>query len=360
MSRAGHKIGRRFGVPIAALAALALAVVFFAQPVAGKADRGDEPNLPGGLSFVQSVHSAADIAGKPSRFKWLLKKIAGIDDRRLVMMAPYGIAVDSRGRMIVADTKARALHIFDPSRHKYKRIDAPGRDQFASPIGVAVDGQDNIYVSDSIRSRIFVFNSDGKYQRAIGALDKDESIFKRSTGIAIDAQRARLYVVDTIAMQIVALTLDGKVTGRYGQRGDQPGQFNYPTQITVAPDGSLWVTDSLNFRVQHLTAEGKPLTWFGRLGDSIGEFDKAKGIAVNRAGDLFVVEGMRDRVQVYTPDGKLKYFFGTTGARNGQFYLPTAITIDGNDRVYVADSYNRRVEIFQLGDAGTSGQGGAR
>src|SRR5947209_17182032 len=195
-----------------ALLAIAVPVsIFLAQPRTEAVDRQPARNLPSQLEWVGAVRNAADVLGKQSRFKWLMKKIVGLDDRKRAMLAPYGIAVDAKGRMLVVDTRARLVHVFDPDGHKYKTFRSPGKDPFASPIAIAIDGQGLIYVSDSIRSRIYVFNADGKFLRTIGALGKNESIFKRSTGIAIDRKLGRLYVVDTTAMQIVELTLDGKL-----------------------------------------------------------------------------------------------------------------------------------------------------
>src|SRR5581483_1939550 len=326
--------------------------IFLAQPRIEAVDRQPPRNLPSQLEWVGSVRNAADIVGKQSRFKWLMKKIVGLDDRERAMWVPYGVAVDSRGRLLVVDTRARLVHVFDAENHKYKTFNAPRSDPFAAPIAIALDAKGQIYVSDSVRSRIFVFNSEGKFLRTIGGLGKTESIFKRATGIAIDRRRERLLVVDTMAMRVIVLGLDGQVIQRIGERGLEPGKFNFPTQIAVAPDSSFWVVDSLNFRVQHFDSDGKPLNGFGRLGDSIGEFDKAKGISLDSHGNVYVVDGFRDHVQAYTPEGRLLFFFGTTGPAEGQFFLPTGIAIDQNDRIYVADSYNRRVQMFHLrGDA---------
>jgi DNA-binding beta-propeller fold protein YncE len=335
---------------LTALGALALAL-FAAWPATEAKSEPPRVNLPPQVEWVGQYRSAADVTGKPSRLKWIVKKIIGLDDASKRMVMPYGIAVDNHGRVLVADTRARVVHVFDAAGKKYRAIRAPDKNPFATPVGVAVDANDNIYVSDSERSRIFVFRPDGKYLREIGAISRDESIFKRSTGIAIDRQRGRLYVVDTIAMQVVVLDLEGHVLKRIGQRGPQAGQFNYPTQIAVAADGSLWVTDSLNFRVQHFSPEGQALDGFGRVGDDVTEFDKPKGIAVDARGYVLVVEGRNDRVQVYSPDGHMRYYFGQTGRAEAQFFLPTGITVDKSGTVYVADSYNSRVEIFHLRDA---------
>jgi DNA-binding beta-propeller fold protein YncE len=321
-------------------------VALWSWPASDAESKPPQVILPPQLEWVGTLRSAADVTPKPGFFKKWAKRIVGLDDLKQSMMMPYGIAVDAQGRVLVADTRQRVVHVFDPVRRKYKTFHAPDRDPFAAPIAIDTDADGRIYVSDSVRARIFVFTSEGKFMRTIGAIDKEESIFKRCTGIAIDKQRGRLYVVDTVAMNVVVMTLDGKVINRLGRPGDGPLEFNYPTQITVAPDGMLWVMDSLNFRVQHLDPNGTVISAFGRLGDAIGEFDKPKGISLDAQGRVYVVEGRNDRVQVYSPEGNLLFFFGHTGSADGEFFLPTGITVDGDNRIYVADAYNRRVEIF--------------
>ena len=315
--------------------------------------------LPPQLGWVGMLRSAADVNPKPGRFKRILKKIVGLDDRQKAMLLPNGVAVDAQGRVLVADTKERVVHVFDAEHKKYKTLSAPDSNPFLSPIAIATDGEGKIYVTDSVRARLFIFRPDGKFAGTIGGITKDESIFKRCTGLAIDAQRGRMYVVDTVAMQVVILGLDGKVVNRIGKPGAGGGEFNYPTYITLAPDGGFWVMDSLNFRVQHFSAEGKFLDAFGRLGDDLGAFDKSKGVALDSQGRLFVVEGRNDRVQVYDSTGRLLFYFGHTGNEAGEFFLPTGIAVS-HDTVYVSDGFNRRVQIFRLRpdaavDAGAAG-----
>jgi len=335
-----------------------LAVPLGRRMVADSPKSAINPIALGAVDWVGELRSAADVKGKPSWAKRVLKAVIGLDDQQKAMLTPNGVAVDPQGRILVADTKERVLHVFDPARRRYQEFHPPESDPFLAPLAVACDAQGRIYVSDALRSRVFLFNPQGKYLRALGAVDREESIFKRSTGIAVDSRRDRLYVVDTVAMRVVMMTLEGKVVGRFGQRGDGPGEFNYPTYIAVAPDGSLWVTDSLNFRVEHFDPEGKFLSAFGSPGSGPGEFDKAKGIAVDEQGRVYVVEGLNDRVQVFDAEGRLLFVFGSTGAGSGEFFLPTAITLDSENRIYVADGYNHRVQMFRLRPQGIPPQGG--
>jgi sugar lactone lactonase YvrE len=344
-----------------ALAVPLVLLLLAAWPRTEAESRVPSPLLPPQLEWVGTLHSAADVTPKAGLFKRFIKKVVGLDDRKKAMLAPQGLAVDAQGRVLVADTRERVVHVFDAARKKYSILHAPDRDPMLAPIAVALDGAGKIYVTDALRARIFTFRPDGKFTGTMGGISKNESIFKRCTGLAIDAQRGRMYVVDTVAMQVVMLDLDGKVINRIGRPGANGGEFNYPTYITVAGDGSFWVMDSLNFRVQHFSPEGKFLDAFGRLGDDLGAFDKSKGVALDSEGRLFVVEGRNDRVQVYDPSGRLLFYFGHTGSEAGEFFLPTGIAIN-HGTVYVADGYNRRVQIFHLrpGTATDAGAAGGR
>ena len=310
----------------------------------------------GTVEYLGELRSPVDVKGKPSGFKRFVDKALGIEDDRRRMVLPHGVAIDSRGRVLVADTKGQVVHIFDKAGKQYKQLHAPASNPFLSPIAVALDNEERIYVTDSGRSLIFVFRADGKFLKTLGALGKNESIFKRCTGLAIDRGKGLLYVVDTMAMRVVALTTEGKVVARMGKPGDGPGEFNYPTHITVAADGSLWVVDSLNFRVQHLDSSGIFLSAFGGVGDRPGEFDKPKGIAIDPQGRIMVVEGRFDRVQTYDAQGQMMFSFGTTGSGAGEFFLPAGIALGDDGRIYVADSQNGRIEIFRLNASAPGGR----
>lgn len=308
------------------------------------------PVQPGGVAeYVGELRNAKDVQGKGFWFKRAIKAVVGIDDREKALLLPNGVHVDGRGRVLVADTRARVVHVFDRQRRRYQALHASDSDPFLAPIAVTTDASARIYVSDSVRSRIFVFSPDGKFLRTLGGLGREESIFQRATGIAIDRKRERLYVVDTAAMRVVVLSLDGRELLRIGARGTGPGEFNFPTHIALAPDGSFWVADSLNFRVQHFDPEGVFLGSFGKHGDMPGNFEVPKGVAVDNEGRVLVVEGRADRVQAFDSTGRLLFVFGQTGNQPGDLFLPTGISFDGASRqLFVADSYNGRVEIFRL------------
>lgn len=301
------------------------------------------------LQFVGSISTEQQVNPNRSFWKRAFDLVAGAPEYgRLVR--PSGIAVDSRGRIIVTDPGAMAVHIFDFDKKQYRRIERGKGQDLLSPIGVAVDAHDNIYVSDSRSGRIFVFDANGKFRRFIGAIADNEGLFKRATGIAIDAQRGELFVSDTLRDRIFVLDLEGRVLRQFGERGSGPGEFNFPTEI-VLRGGEVFVVDAMNFRVQIFDRAGHFLGQFGELGDAIGYLFRPKGLSVDSEGNIYLADAALDAVQVFGRDGTLLYTFGGAGSGPGQLELPAGLWIDAKDRVYVADSYNQRVEVYQFTSA---------
>jgi len=298
------------------------------------------------LSFVQSFSSERE-TGKQGFFSKLLDVVAGEHPLHR-MVRPYGIAVDSHGRIIVTDPGAAGIHIFDFGQHKYKFIERrdTDKDPMREPQCVAVDAKDNIYVTDSESGYIFVFDPHGGFRRIIGSLKGGEGFFKRPTGIAVDSEAGRIYVTDTLRDKIYVLDMEGSVLRTIGDHGNKPGGFYYPTELRLTKSGLIAV-DSMNFRVQLFSLDGVAQSEIGRVGDGVGSMFRPKGVSVDSEDHIYVVDGLWGVVQIFDRQGELLYYFGQRGSRLGEFQLPSGIFIDKNDRIYIADSYNGRVQVFQ-------------
>ena len=146
------------------------------------------------------------------------------------MQRPYGVAVDSKGRVIVTDPGLSGIHIFDPTQHKYKFVERKDKtkDNMLEPQCVAVDASDNIYVSDSKAGKIFVFEPSGKYKGVFGSLKGGEGFFKRPTGIAIDNETHEIYVTDTLRDKVYVLDSRGTVLRSIGQHGAERRRVQLP------------------------------------------------------------------------------------------------------------------------------------
>lgn len=293
------------------------------------------------IMYLRSIATPNDVGITKSFFRRVVEFITGPEQERIAQ--PYGVHVDTQNRIFVVDSAAKFVHLFDYLGGSYTRIPGRASEDLRFPIDVALDDQGRLYVTDAEGGKVFGFDLSGKRlfeQSWKGAL-------KRPTGITYNPANRLLYVVDSLEHRVLAFDPSGVLRFQFGSRGEDDGQFNYPTNITSDREGRLYVTDSMNFRVQIFDRAGTFLSKFGRHGDALGDFSKPKGIALDSDGHIYVVEGLFDVILIYDQSGRFLLSFGGPGNGPGQFWLATGIFIDAQDRIYVADSYNHRIQVFQ-------------
>jgi sugar lactone lactonase YvrE len=296
------------------------------------------------LVFERSFSSEREVRIKRSFWTKIKDAVVGEPDYRS-LVRPYGVAEDSRGRIIITDPGAYGVHIFDFAQQKYKFLSHDeGDNAMRAPQCVAVDQQDNIYVTDGDAGKIFVFGADGKFQRVIGGLKGGEGIFKRPTGIAVDSVSQRIYVSDTWRDRVFVLDMQGRVLRSIGKFGHADGEFNLPTDLRLVGK-DLAVVDAMNFRVQVFDASGGFRYAFGRAGGSLSDIYRPKGLGIDAEGHFYVADAFHNLVQVFDREGNLLYYFGKE-AGVGDFELPAGLSVDASGRILVFDSYHRRVQVF--------------
>ncbi len=299
-----------------------------------------EPPLPPRVRWLGEIRTCQDAGLRPGFWKKVGRVLFGESEERI--LRPYGVLGDARGRLLVADPGAAVLHVMDRPAGRYTILPGTESLPFRAPIGLAKDDAERVYITDSAAEAIFLYDLQ---QHSLTLFNTDS--LKRPTGIAFNRSNGLLYVSDTAAHQIIAFDLQGRETLRFGGRGAEDGQLNYPTDLWADAWGRIIVTDSLNGRLQVFSREGRHLQTIGRRGDTIGNFDKPKGIATDSDGNLYVCDALKDTVQVFAPNGTPLFNFGEQGQGAAQFWMPSGIYIDENDTIYVSDTYNQRVQKFQ-------------
>lgn len=293
------------------------------------------------VQYLGPIRTAADLGARQGFFQRLRHLVFGMGE--LALVKPTAVAHNGRGLLVVADPGVPTVHFFDLEARQHSWLSESAAEVLRSPVGVAVDESGWTYVTDSVQARIFVFDSTRRLVGEIG-----HGVFERPTGIALGPAQKRLYVVDTLACRVHVFDRDGHQLARFGSRGVGPGEFNFPTYVTVGYDGTIGVSDSLNFRVQLFHPDGTPLGSFGRAGDGAGDFARPKGVATDTAGRLYVVDAAFENVQIFDAEGGLLLGFGSAGSGPGEFYLPAGLHLDSSNTIWVADSFNRRVQVFRL------------
>ena len=292
----------------------------------------------------------------PKKTGWM-DRMAGVatgetksSQPRFVLVTPYGVAVDSKRRLYVADQKVGAIFIVDAETNDVvEMIKNGGQAHFKLITSLAIDDADHLFVSDSVANRVLTFDPQHKVQGSIS-----EGLVSPA-GLAIDNENRFLYVCDTELDQVLVYDADPpfKLLRKIGTAGKdhtltEPGQFSRPTNVAVDADGNLYVSDTFNDRVEIFDADGNFVRTFGKPGDGPGYFARPKGIAIDSDGHVWVADTVQDRLQVFTPEGRLLLYMGGHGGLPGQFSTLAGLTIDRkNNRVIASEQYPGRVQIFR-------------
>jgi DNA-binding beta-propeller fold protein YncE len=224
--------------------------------------------------------------------------------------------------------------------HSFVKTDS----DLSSLVGICFLPGSDILFTDSHTQKIYLFSSTKKKLQVFN----DSLQLEQPTGIAYSSLKKEILVIETKAHCIAVLNEKGEVIKRIGQRGNAPGEFNYPTHIWIDSKGFIYVTDAMNFRIQVLDPEGKVTSVFGEAGDASGFMARPKGIATDSFGNIYVVDALFHVVQVFDTKGNFLYKFGAQGHGNSEFWMPSGIYIDDQNTIYVADTYNSRIQVFKL------------
>lgn len=295
--------------------------------------------LIGENNFQPEGAEVRSTAGK--LFDWLVG-LVGEQPDPVVLQRPQSGMVDGDGRVYVTDVGRGGVYVFDTVAKKLDVWEnARAGVRFETPIGIAAGSSGEVLVADADLHSVFRLDAKGN---PVGEFGRD--VLGRPTGLARDAQRGLIYVADTSEHDIKVFGDDGKLLDVMGRRGEQDGEFNYPTHLAFAGD-KLYVADTLNSRIQIFDQDHKWLGKFGRLGLYVGDLVRPKGVAVDAGNNIYVIESLYDNLLVFNGEGQTLMALGGSGKEAGQFYLPSGVWVDAQNQIYIADVFNGRVTVLQ-------------
>lgn len=334
-------MARRLALPLAGAAAALAACAHSPAPAAasGPAPVWPEPPSPASVRWAGAWPDASRPAAEPGFLSRLGRAIAGLPEpapESPPWQRPFGVAA-REGVVWVADPEGRSVLRLEWGGEAATPVTCPGR-SWASPLAVAAGDDGALWVADGGAGVVVRVAASGC--AAIGAGE-----LERPSGLALAP--GRVYVVDPPRHHVAVFGAGGARIATIGDRGEGPGQLNFPTAAAVAGDGTLLVVDALNFRVSRYAPDGSFVAAFGEPGDEGGALARPKAVAAGPGGRVYVSDVQRDVVLVFSPAGEYLFAIGATGDGPGQFLMPAGLALAGR-RLFVADSYNRRIQAFDL------------
>ncbi len=278
------------------------------------------------------------------------KALMGAKGEGRVFVKPFGVAAKN-GVVVVTDTVLRQGFIFNLRRQKLYPLGRVGKQGLLSkPLGVAIGTEGQIYIADASAKKVIVYDTFGMYLRDIGGFGE----LDRPVDVAMSPDGKRAYVIDAGGIdsrrhRVVVYSSEGVKLFEFGARGRGAGEFNLPTQVEVAPDGTVYVLDAGNFRLQAFSADGQFQRAWGKVGRNFGDFARPRGLAVDGDGNIYVSDAAFRNVQVFNPKGELLLAIGGKSlvGKPGDLAMPADVAVDELQHIYIVDQVFKKVEVLR-------------
>ena len=259
------------------------------------------------------------------------------------------VADDFNHRIQVFDSQFNLLQCFG-SKGK-------GFGQFQYPKGIAVDPDGNIYVADSWNHRIQKFDANGTPLLEFGNCGDGKGELNEPYDILIEPS-GKLVVVERYNHRIQFFDPQGVSLGWIGDRGTvleeelaelqgtpanllSPPLFELPTSIAKDSYGNYFITDSGNHRIRKFDHQWLEIMSFGEKGSEPGQFQYPLCITVAPNDLLYIADLNNDRIQVFSPFGQ--YLFTINGASEQTFEAPCLTAIDCKGYLHIGSTFNTRI-----------------
>jgi DNA-binding beta-propeller fold protein YncE len=233
------------------------------------------------------------------------------------------------------NTRAAAVHVWG------------GQDRrdgcFIKPRAIGVHDNE-IYVIDTT-GRVQVFTLNGDFVRK-WSMPESQNGTPTSITFAADGN---VIIPDTHYSRIFKYTPDGKELERWGSYGTGQGQFVYPTDLALAPDGTYFFSEyGMDAERVHVFNKEKQFArQWGGFGEEPGKFNRAMGIDIDAAGLVYVADSANHRVQVFDQLGKLLKVVGSAGAGPNQIRFPYDLACAHDGTLLVCEYGNHRISLFR-------------
>jgi len=307
------------------------------------------------------------------------------------LYSPRGVTVDAPGNLYVSsssrvqrvDTSGAISTVAGTGSSGFSGDGGPATSaQLNSPSGLALDSAGKIYVADTGNDRARKIDSSSAITTVAGGgnvlysggAPATNTYLSDPYGVAVDSS-GNLYIASTYNYRIHKVTTNGTLTtiagggtrGFSGDGGPATAAFlNYPYEVAVDAAGSVYIADYYNYRVRRVDANGVIGTLAGnglfRFGGDSGPATSAQlsspyGGASDGAGNSYIADNLNHRVRKVAADGTITTIAGTGAegfsgdngpATEARLARPSAVALDGSGNLYIADTNNSRVRKLNL------------
>ena len=247
-----------------------------------------------------------------------LLEFGGKGDGLGLFQYPSRVAVAPDGKVIVSDSRAEKLSVWDDSGNPLfeKQGQSWGTPTLGRPRGLALDGSGTLFVADALLQQVQVFQFNDTfthftYVRSIGR-PKDVPLTRASSAWICGASpwttpgTRSTWSTPTPATWPSSASPPVPSCQYFGGNGTKIDQFSGGGRdVTVDGDGNVWVGDMPNFRAVKFSPNG---AFLQQIPDPVvlppeGGFNQPRGASVDADGNVFVADTHDWRIQKFDAQG---------------------------------------------------------
>ena len=250
-------------------------------------------------------------------------------------LRPFGIAVNRRGMIAVADSEGHSILIFDKEgTFVRKLVCRENSSEQITPVYVSYLNDDEILVADQSNHRIKQFNvQTGNFVKSFGKRGKAEGEFGSPACVFMDSKE-RVVVTEFHHGRIQVLTKDLKPLFIFGDSG--PEKLGHPVGCVYYRNMFI-VCDKINLCLKVFDSTGKFLY---KIADP--PFTKPWGLCVDQYGNLLVCDNyVGGQIKQFTVGGS---FTGKTVTKN---LKPCGIATTPDGRILMTDTNTKKIYIIE-------------
>lgn len=271
----------------------------------------------------------------------------------LALKPPEGVYIEEVPA-IAASPDGEVIYVFNRGQHPllaFRKngtfVREIGHGLFEKPHGLRVDSAGAIWTTDIGNHLVIKFSPAGEVEMVFGKkgtgdegwFDRDYNhlFLNRPSDVAFD-EAGNIYIADGGNFRIVKYTPNGDPIAHFGEKGDGPGQFNFPHSLVIDGDGRILVADRENRRIQLFSEDGEFLEEWADIGHPYG-------LALGAEGRLWMTDARKEELVLLSLTGERLGAFRMSGKSAGRYGFLHGV-MPYAEGVLVSDILNWKVEYL--------------
>ncbi|XP_022793840.1 tripartite motif-containing protein 3-like [Stylophora pistillata] len=257
-----------------------------------------------------------------------------------VLKEPHGLAVNKQGDIVVIDNHGHCVYVFNKEGHCLRQIGKEGTDpgQFKYPSGVLFLNDNEIFIADQYNNRIQHLNiHPGSVLKTFGQKGEGKGQFRFPLSISLD-DTERIVVTEFLNKRVQVMSREGETVFTIGDSG--PERLSRPHSC-IPYKNIFLVSERDNHCIKAFDSSGTFLYKFGEKGNQDGQFNTPRDMCLDGSVNLLVCDHNNNRVQQLSLDGRF------TGKTIVPLQGPIRIVTTPDGRILVSCIAAKKIYILK-------------